>query len=158
MSNILVVDDKDAMRKMLTETLVEEGHRVDAASSGKNAVVCGNIGEAFSGKVSAVKHDQVVVLEVSSFQLKRIENFKPRVALIANITQNHFDWHGDFSDYFASKMNIYRNQDKDDFCVLNYDDKSLRALGSKPRSRVYFYSINTPVKGAYLKGKSKPRR
>ncbi len=119
--------------------------------SGRSPIVCGNIGRVFSGEVSCMSQDQPVVLEVSSFQLKRIDKFKPKIALIANITQNHLDWHGDFIDYFVSKKNIYKNQDLDDFCVLNYDDNKIKALGGEPDAKVYYYSVEKKVKGAYLK-------
>ena len=120
-------------------------------NAGKNPIVCGNIGKAFSGEVSDMVQDQPVVLEVSSFQLKRIDRFKPKIALITNITQNHFDWHGDFIDYFGSKKNIYKNQDLDDFCVLNYDDKKIKELDCELNSKVYYYSAKRKVRGAYLK-------
>jgi len=121
-------------------------------ASGKRPVVCGNIGNAFSGEALTITKGQPVVLEVSSFQLKRTGLFKPKIALIANITQNHLDWHRDFIDYFSAKKNIYKNQDSSDFCVLNYDDKKVRSLRPGPGSRVYYYSINEMVNGAYLKG------
>jgi len=121
-------------------------------ASGKEPVVCGNIGKVFSGGVLDIIERQPAVVEVSSFQLKRIDKFKPKIALIANITQNHFDWHGNFNDYFASKKNIYKNQDSSDFCILNYDDKKIMALGRELNSRVYYYSVRKKVKGAYLRG------
>ncbi len=118
--------------------------------SGRSPIVCGNIGRVFSGEVSSIAQDQPVVLEVSSFQLKRIDKFKPKIALIANITQNHLDWHGDLIDYFTSKKNIYRNQDSHDFCVLNYDDNKIKALGREPGANVYYYSVKKKVRGAYF--------
>ncbi len=121
-------------------------------ASGKRPVVCGNIGKAFSEAVLDIREGQPAVVEVSSFQLKRIDKFKPKIALISNITQNHFDWHGNFIDYFASKKNIYKNQDSSDFCILNYDDKKIMALEHELGSRVYYYSVKKKVRGAYLKG------
>lgn len=120
--------------------------------SGKRAVVCGNVGIAFSEKVLDVKREDFVVLEVSSFQLKRVRRFKPKIALITNITQNHLDWHDGFDDYFKAKMNIYGSQDAGDICILNYDDEKLRALEHRVNSRTLFYSIDRAVEGAYLKG------
>jgi len=84
-------------------------------ASGKDAVVRGNIGDAFCGGLSNMSEESVAVLEVSSFQLTKIRDFRPRVACITNISQNHFDWHIGFDDYFGAKKNIYRNQKKDDF-------------------------------------------
>jgi UDP-N-acetylmuramoylalanine--D-glutamate ligase len=119
-------------------------------ASGKTPIVCGNIGKAFSGIVLSAKSTQPIVLETSSFQLKRIDRFKPKISLISNITQNHLDMHIDFKEYFSSKMNIYRNQEKDDFCVLNYDDKNLRFTKPLSRAKTYFYSLVKNVEGAFL--------
>jgi UDP-N-acetylmuramoylalanine--D-glutamate ligase len=118
--------------------------------SGKKPIVCGNIGKAFSGIVLSAKKTQPIVLETSSFQLKRIGIFKPKISLISNITQNHLDMHTDLGEYFSSKKNIYKNQEKDDFCVLNYDDKNLRSVKPVPRAKTYFYSLVKNVEGTFL--------
>jgi UDP-N-acetylmuramoylalanine--D-glutamate ligase len=120
------------------------------ANSGRDAVVCGNIGNAFCGLLTEVATDQIAVVETSSFQLKRISSFKPKVSAIINISQDHFDWHKDLDEYFECKKNIYKNQDSNDFCILNYDDERLRHLNGKIKARKYFYSIKDKPKGAYL--------
>ena len=117
--------------------------------SGKSTVVCGNIGDAFSGKVADIREDQIVVLEVSSFQLKRIDTFKPKISLITNITENHFDWHPDFRDYFDSKKRIFKNQSKGDYTILNYDDSQLNVIADQLRSKELFFSMNKEVEGSY---------
>jgi UDP-N-acetylmuramoylalanine--D-glutamate ligase len=119
-------------------------------ASGKNPVVCGNIGKAFSGIVLSAKSSQPIVLETSSFQLKRIGKFKPKISLICNIARNHLDMHANLNEYFSSKKNIYKNQEKDGFCVLNYDDKNLRTIKPAPRAMTYFYSLEKKVEGAFL--------
>ncbi|MFH1868651.1 MAG: UDP-N-acetylmuramoyl-L-alanine--D-glutamate ligase [Candidatus Omnitrophota bacterium] len=122
-------------------------------AEGKESVVCGNIGEAFCEKVNDIRSDQIAVVEVSSFQLKRINSFRPKAAVITNITQNHFDWHVDFKEYFDSKKNIYKNQRVEDYTVLNYDDHNLKNLEYETHGQVYFFSRYTNVKGAYFDGK-----
>jgi UDP-N-acetylmuramoylalanine--D-glutamate ligase len=119
-------------------------------ASGRCPVVCGNIGKAFSGEVLSIKERQPVILETSSFQLKRIDSFKPKISLISNISQNHLDFHPDFQDYFNSKKNIYKNQQFDDFCLLNYDDERLQSIQPKPNSRVYFFSVKQKIEGACI--------
>ncbi len=119
-------------------------------ASGKDPLVCGNIGKAFSGLVLSVKKHQPIILETSSFQLKSIDRFRPRISLISNITGNHLDMHSDFNDYFSAKKNIYKNQGENDFCVLNYDDKNLRSVKPKPNAKIYFYSLKKNVTGAFL--------
>jgi UDP-N-acetylmuramoylalanine--D-glutamate ligase len=118
--------------------------------SGKDPIVCGNIGRAFSGIVSSARKCQPIVLETSSFQLDNIDKFKPRVSLISNITDNHMDAHADFDDYFRAKKNIYKNQAKGDFCILNYDDKNLASLKPKPNAMTYYYSVKKEVRGAFI--------
>jgi UDP-N-acetylmuramoylalanine--D-glutamate ligase len=119
-------------------------------ASGKSPLVCGNIGSAFSESVLSVKKKQPVVLELSSFQLNRIDGFSPRISIISNIARNHLDMHDCLEDYFNAKKNIYKNQLKSDFCLLNYDDPRLRQLKPKPRARILFYSVKTSVEGAYI--------
>jgi len=107
---------------------------------GLDAVVCGNIGNSLCGEISRIKIDTWVVLEVSSFQLERIDEFKPKIAVILNVTDDHMDRYTRFSDYFSEKLKIFRNQDDTDVLILNYDAKNLRELGGRTRSRVLFYS------------------
>lgn len=121
-------------------------------ASGKRPAVCGNIGEAFCGKVLDISSEEIAVVETSSFQLKRIKTLRPKAAAITNITQNHFDWHADFREYLDSKKNIYKNQKEDDFTILNYDDPNLKNLAEDLHSQVYFFSIYNKVKGAYYDG------
>jgi len=118
--------------------------------SGINISVCGNIGDAFCGEITDMTKREAVVLEASSFQLKRIRDFRPKVSAITNITQNHFDWHPDIEDYLGSKKNIFKNQGKDDFVVLNYDDPNLKGLKDEIDARVYFFSMDSKVEGCYL--------
>ncbi|MFC1807195.1 UDP-N-acetylmuramoyl-L-alanine--D-glutamate ligase [Candidatus Omnitrophota bacterium] len=119
--------------------------------AGQKTVVCGNIGEAFARKIEYITDEHIVVLEVSSFQLKRIESFKPKISIITNVSQNHFDWHPDFDDYFDSKKNIFLNQDDDDITILNYDDANLRAIGKESKAQVYYISTKEEVEGAFYR-------
>jgi len=107
---------------------------------GKHAVVCGNIGDPFCGEVGKVRKNSVVVLEVSSFQLGGIREFHPRVSVVLNISQNHFDRHPDLKAYIRAKAMIFENQGKTDRTVLNFDDPLTRKLASATRAKVLFYS------------------
>ncbi len=107
---------------------------------GKHAVVCGNIGNPFCGEISRVRKDSVVVLEVSSFQLESVRTFRPRVSVVLNISQNHFDRHPDLKAYIKAKARIFENQGKTDRTVLNFDDPLTRKLASSTRAKVLFYS------------------
>lgn len=117
-----------------------------------HAVVCGNIGNSLCGEIGHIRNDTWVVLEVSSFQLERTVDFKPHIAIILNITDDHLDRYSRFSDYFNEKLKVFKNQDEKDALILNRDAKELEGLEKKARSRVLYYSRISKANGAYLKG------
>jgi len=105
--------------------------------------VAGNIGVAFSEIVLDVKEGEFVSLEVSSFQLDLIENFKPAAALILNITPDHLNRYENSLDKYAeSKQRIYMNQDGKDFLILNKDSQSVMKYLSEHKSKSFFFSLN----------------
>lgn len=118
-------------------------------NAGLDAVVCGNIGNSLCGEISRIKDDTWVVLEVSSFQLETINSFKPYIALILNITDDHMDRYNNFDEYFEEKIKIFVNQDERDILILNYDARNLRSLKDKASSKVYFYSKSDKANGSY---------
>jgi len=85
----------------------------------KRVFLGGNIGVPFSSFVLDTKKSDLIVLEVSSFQLETILEFRPYVSAFLNIEPDHLDRYDNFSDYFAAKLNIFKNQKKDDWAVLN---------------------------------------
>ncbi len=96
-------------------------------TAGRNPVVAGNIGYPFSDYVLDITDDQVVVLEVSSFQLDHVETFRPHVSVLLNITPDHLDrYHGRLSDYAESKFRIFKNQQAGDVLIYNADDELVR--------------------------------
>ena len=95
-------------------------------SAGIDTKVCGNVGVAFSEVIDDLKKDSVVILEVSSYQLNDIEEFKPAVGVIMNITPDHLEWHGGFDNYLNAKLRISRNMDSESLMIINYDDTTLR--------------------------------
>ncbi len=75
-----------------------------------------------------------IVCELSSFQLEHIRKFRPHIAIITNISDDHFDRHKNINNYIFSKMNIFKNQDSSDFSIINIDDeltKKSQALSQK---------------------------
>jgi UDP-N-acetylmuramoylalanine--D-glutamate ligase len=80
------------------------------------------------------------VLEVSSFQLETTKLFRPRIAVILNITPDHLDRHGTFENYALAKERIFSAQTGDDFLVLNGDDPRVQQAASRARSQVYWFS------------------
>jgi UDP-N-acetylmuramoylalanine--D-glutamate ligase len=105
--------------------------------------IAGNIGLAFSEIVLDVKESEFVSLEVSSFQLDLIENFKPAAALILNITPDHLNRYDNSIDkYGESKQRIYKNQDKNDYLIVNKDSKPVIKYLTEHDSKSIYFSLN----------------
>ncbi|MBQ7175545.1 MAG: UDP-N-acetylmuramoyl-L-alanine--D-glutamate ligase [Lachnospiraceae bacterium] len=116
--------------------------------------VAGNIGEPFSAEALRTTEESATVVEVSSFMLETINEFKPHVSAILNITPDHLDRHKTMTNYIRCKKAIAINQTRDDFIVLNYSDPELRRFGKskdlKPKV-VWFSSQKKPEgNGLYL--------
>jgi len=95
-------------------------------SSGCDSHLAGNIGIPLISEVNKIGEKSIAVLEVSSFQLEEINEFKPNITLILNITPDHLDRYPSFSDYKDAKLNILKNLSVSDPLILNYDDPFLR--------------------------------
>ena len=116
--------------------------------------VVGNIGIPYTSEAANMTEDTITVAEVSSFQLETIQNFCPVVSAILNITPDHLNRHHTMEAYIAAKEDITKNQTREQFCVLNYEDEVLRAFGEKcPASVVFFSSRQKLENGFYLEGK-----
>ena len=123
------------------------------AASGRPTLVGGNIGRPVVEMVADATAETWGVLEVSSFQLETIETFRPRIALLLNITPDHLDRHGSFENYAAAKARITENQTADDFLVLNAEDKPTQMVAAKTRAQIFWFSGRRPVKqGAFVHG------
>jgi len=108
--------------------------------AGNGVFVCGNIGNPFSGEVEKIKEIDYVSLEVSSFQLERIQGFRPKISVILNFSSNHMDRYRDIQAYLEAKKRIFMNQDKTDYLVLNYQDLVLRQLARETKANVVYFS------------------
>lgn len=119
--------------------------------TGKNVFVGGNIGVPLIRSVSDFTADDVVVAEVSSFQLETVAAFAPHLALMLNLTPDHLDRHGSIENYLACKANIFAKQTEQDYLILNYDDEMLRPLASQSSGKVLFFSQKHILQeGVYL--------
>lgn len=93
---------------------------------GLNVGLAGNIGKSFAWQVAENKHD-VYVLELSSFQLDGIINYKPHIAIITNISPDHLDrYNYDYSLYIASKFRITKNQTATDYLIYDQEDEAIQ--------------------------------
>ena len=133
--------------KTTTTTLVGE----ILAKSGQNTLVGGNIGTPVISLAGKSTPESRVVLEISSFQLETIEQFRPWIAAILNITPDHLDRHHTFQAYVAAKARIFENQQPGDFAVLNADDPACLALQEKARVELCWFSRKRAVEnGAWV--------
>ena len=109
--------------KTTTTSLV--GHLFKTAA--RPHVVAGNIGYAFADYADTMAADTTAVLEVSSFQLDHVASFRPRVAVLLNVTPDHLDrYEHQFDLYAASKMRVFENAGPGDWIVYNHDDARVR--------------------------------
>jgi len=108
-------------------------------ANGQKAFLCGNVGRPFSQFVGSMASGDFAVVEVSSFQLEAISDFRPHIAVFLNFSQNHLDRHKDLDDYFAAKSRIFDNQSEKDFAVLPEKDSRLRSLAQNIKPQVCFY-------------------
>jgi UDP-N-acetylmuramoylalanine--D-glutamate ligase len=137
--------------KTTTTTLM--GEILKAA--GRPTLVGGNIGTPVTALVAESTPDSWSVLEVSSFQLETVEIFKPRIAMVLNITPDHLDRHGSFEAYAAAKARITENQAPDDFLILNAENKSAQMVAAKTKAQIYWFSPRRPIKqGTFVHGES----
>jgi len=107
--------------------------------------VGGNIGTPAISLAEQAKPETVIVLEISSFQLETIQTFRPKVAVILNITPDHLDRHRSFEAYTDVKARIFENQKAGDFAVLNADDPTCVAMAARTRAQVFWFSRQKEV-------------
>lgn len=115
--------------------------------------VGGNIGVPLIDRLEEISREDLVVLELSSFQLELMHN-SPAIAAVLNVTPDHLDRHGSFEAYLAAKTNILAHQTVDDIAVLGSDDPCARNLADKVRGRLMTFSLQQPPKeqaGSYLR-------
>ena len=118
-----------------------------------NTVVAGNIGIPVISQSPEATDDTWFVTEVSSFQLETIDKFRPRIAVILNLTPDHMDRHITMENYAAAKARVFENQQEEDILVYNADDEVVEALVKSARSSLLPFSRKkTLATGAYLLG------
>ncbi len=98
---------------------------------GYDTRVCGNIGVAATEEAISAPEDAVIVAEVSSFQLERVVTFRPRVAIVLNLTPDHLDRHGSIEVYAGLKARVFAQQGTGDLAVLNADDAATVAWAGR---------------------------
>lgn len=119
----------------------------------KDAYKVGNIGNPVIDTVDSTDENSVLITELSSFQLESINEFKPYISVILNFSEDHLNRHHTMQNYINAKANIFKNQGKEEFCILNYDDLEVRKLENKINANKLYFSTKSKLKkGIYLEG------
>jgi UDP-N-acetylmuramoylalanine--D-glutamate ligase len=124
-------DGKTTVTTLITEIL---------NGCGLKARSCGNIGNPFIGEINQLDKETKVVIEVSSFQLYTIKQFRPKVAVLTNIAPDHLNWHYNYDDYVNAKMKLFQNQTSSDYVILNFTDKDTAEFLCRIKAKKLFFN------------------
>ncbi|HDQ25702.1 MAG TPA: UDP-N-acetylmuramoyl-L-alanine--D-glutamate ligase [bacterium] len=119
------------------------------AHAGGRAAVAGNIGIPFCDIAAKAGQYDYIVLETSSFQLETIKRFRPHIAVILNITEDHLDRYASMQAYAEAKARIFENQTDGDFLLLNAGDRFTSIMASMSGSSKVFFSAYKPLNDGY---------
>ena len=124
-------------------------------SSNLDPVLAGNVGYAFSRAILSDLNDEpkerVYILELSSFQLENIMDFKPMISVILNISPDHLDRHRNMDSYINAKLNIFKNQDERDYLIYNSNDSILSKKCQKALCRKIEFGLSKSSKSLLKK-------
>lgn len=123
-------DGKTTTTSLINTILKKAGYRT---------FLGGNIGTPLFTKLSEIRPDDILVLELSSFQLMGM-NISPDISVITNITPNHLNIHKDYQEYINAKKNIFKFQSENGIVVLNYDNEITRSCYKEANGKVIFFS------------------
>ena len=113
-------------------------------ASGYNCYLGGNIGIPLFTKIEEMCPEDIVVLELSSFQLMTLKK-SPQIAVVTNVSPNHLDIHKSYEEYIESKKNIFKFQDKDGILVINYDNDITRDFSLESKGEVRYFSTKVKL-------------
>lgn len=136
--------------KTTTTTLIYEMLK----ESGRIPLISGNIGTVACEVAAEATAENVLVTEVSSFQLMGTEQFHPKIAVFLNLFDAHLDYHGTRHEYGLAKAKIFANLTSEDHCVINEDDDEVMRLSAAVCASKTTFSVKKEVEnGAYIRGK-----
>ncbi|SHI73982.1 UDP-N-acetylmuramoylalanine--D-glutamate ligase [Dethiosulfatibacter aminovorans DSM 17477] len=116
-----------------------------------NAVVTGNIGSGIMWDFKDMGSEDIGVVELSSFQLDGVVEFRPNISVITNISPDHISWHKTYENYIEAKLKITANQTEDDYCIINYDNEiSKSGVEDVKCKKLYFTTTDEEVEGIYV--------
>ena len=117
--------------------------------AGYTTYLGGNIGTPLFTKLSEILPDDIVVLELSSFQLMEME-VSPNISVITNITPNHLNIHSSYEEYIEAKKTIFKYQTQADTLILNYDNEITRKCKPEANSKVIYFSSKEKLNDGYI--------
>ena len=132
-------DGKTTTTTIISEVLKSLGYTVHTG---------GNIGTPIFTNMDKVKEEDIIVLELSSFQLMGMR-VSPNISVITNISKNHLDIHKDYQEYIDAKKNIFLHQNEEDIVVLNYDDELVKSFDKEAKGEVRYFSSKDKLNDNY---------
>lgn len=133
-------DGKTTTTSLINSILTKAGYKT---------YLGGNIGTPLFTKLPEIKPEDIVVLELSSFQLMGMD-VSPNIGVITNITPNHLNIHKDYEEYINAKKNIFKYQSEDDKVILNYDNEITNKCSKEAKSKVVFFSGNAKLENGFI--------
>ena len=133
-------DGKTTTTTLINEILTEGGHRT---------FLGGNIGTPLFTKIEEMMPEDIVVLELSSFQLMNMK-ISPNISVITNITPNHLNIHTDMEEYVEAKKNIFKHQDENGLVILNYDNEITRSCFEEAKGKAVFFGSKNRIDEGYF--------
>lgn len=130
-----------------TTTTTMTGLLLNAGADQGIARLAGNIGYPASGVAQEAKPEDKIVMELSSFQLMGITDFRPHIAVITNIYEAHIDYHGTRKEYVKAKWNLQKNMTEKDYLILNWNQSELQELAQRTKARVLPFSTKEVLEG-----------
>ena len=133
-------DGKTTTTSLIYEIIKEKG---------LNCYVGGNIGIPLFTKLNEMTADDIIILELSSFQLMGM-NISPKISVITNITPNHLNIHSSYEEYIDAKKNIFKFQNEEGVVVLNYDNEITRSCAKEAKGKVRFFSSKNKLDDGFI--------
>lgn len=130
--------------KTTTTTLINE----ILTAGGYKTFLGGNIGTPLFTRIKDMLPEDIVVLELSSFQLMNMK-ISPDVSVITNITPNHLNIHKDMEEYVESKKNIFKFQDENGLLIINYDNEITRSCSEEAKGKVIYFASKNKIQDGY---------
>ena len=133
-------DGKTTTTTLIYKMLTQEGY---------HTYLGGNIGTPLFSKIDEMKSEDIIVLELSSFQLMTFDK-SPHISVVTNVTPNHLDIHKDYEEYINAKANIFKYQTENDIAIFNYDNDITHEMAENAKGNVRFFSTKSSIKNGVM--------